>query len=73
MTKMTEEILSLICEKGEISVRDIKNVLNIASEKLELEMCFLIEFGFVKLDKTKQYVRLSNRSKKYVRDYYVEV
>ena len=73
MTEITEKILNLICQEEEISIREIKNTLHISTETLNEEMSFLADFGFVQLDKTVEFVRLSNWYKKFVNEIYVDL
>jgi predicted ArsR family transcriptional regulator len=62
---LTEDILALICERGEVAAREIRDTLGISEKTLRSEIVFLVKFGFVRFDKTNQFVRLTNRSKKY--------
>jgi Mn-dependent DtxR family transcriptional regulator len=68
LSDLAEEILSLISKKGEIGIKEIKDRLNVSKETLTTEIDFLVEAGFVKLDKSKRYIRLSNRCKKFLEE-----
>ncbi|MEM3097610.1 MAG: hypothetical protein QXU32_02715 [Nitrososphaerales archaeon] len=65
---MAEEIISMVMEKGEIAIGEIRNELNVTSETVVSEIDFLVRMGFLKLDKTKSYVRLSERCKKFLEE-----
>lgn len=69
MSELTEEILGLISEEGEIRIKEIKERLNITTATLATEIFFLAELGFVQLDKSKEYIRLTKRSKKFFEEH----
>jgi len=69
MSELTEEILGLISEEGEIRIKEIKEKLNITTATLATEIFFLTELGFVQLDKSKEYIRLTKRSKKFFEEH----
>jgi len=69
MSELTEEILGLISDKGEIRIKEIKERLNITTATLATEIFFLTELGFVQLDKSKEYIRLTKRSKKFFEEH----
>ncbi len=66
MSNLAEEIIRITGERGEVEIRELKNMLNVSADTIYSEIHFLIETGFLTLDKTKSYVRLSNRCKKFV-------
>ena len=63
MSDLTDDIIDLVMDKREISLREIKDRLVISSATLATEIMVLIEFGLVKLDKSKQFVYLRNPAK----------
>ena len=63
MSDLTDDIVDLVMDKREISLREIKDRLVISSATLATEIMFLMELGLVKLDKSKQFVYLRNPAK----------
>ena len=63
MSDLTDDIIDLVMDKREISLREIKDRLVISSATLATEITFLIIIGLVKLDKSKQFVYLRNPAK----------
>lgn len=63
MSDLTDDIIKLVMDKREISLREIKDRLVISSATLATEIMFLMELGLVKLDKSKQFVYLRNPAK----------
>ena len=64
MRELAEEMLSLISKKGKIEIREIQEKLCLTRETATTIVDFLLEFGFVWLDESKTYVRLSEPCRK---------
>ena len=57
--------MSVLSKKGSMAIMDIPNRLNVTKETARLAVDFLVKFGFVELDDSESYVKLSEPCEKF--------
>ena len=65
MSALAEEILSILSRKGRLAIVDVPNRFSVTKETARLAVDFLVKFGFVELDETEGYIRLSEPCEKF--------
>lgn len=65
MSALAEEILSVLAKKGRIEITDVQDSFNVTKETARMALDFLMKFGFIELDKSKEYIRLSEPCQKF--------
>ncbi len=65
MIGLADEILSLIARKDQIEIADIQDRFGITKQTANSVIDFLVKFGFIEIDDSKRYVRLSEPCKKF--------
>ena len=64
--EIAEEVISLICDKGKVTIKDIQNYLNLTKETTIEFVDFLIIFGFVVRSDDESYLSLSAPMKRFL-------
>jgi len=59
LSALAEEILSVLAKKGRIPITDVQHSFNVTKETARMAVDFLMKFGFVEVDESKGYIRLS--------------
>ncbi|MEM3084146.1 MAG: hypothetical protein QXU32_09430 [Nitrososphaerales archaeon] len=65
MRHLADAVLSYVAGKeGKVKIDDIRDRFGVSKETLDQVIDFLVDFGFMKTDRGKKYVTLSQASKK---------
>jgi predicted transcriptional regulator len=65
LSALAEEILAVLSKKGRMAIMDVPDRFNVTKATAKLAVDFLFKFGFVEIDESKGYMKLSEPCEKF--------